>query len=160
MTQSVGSNPINGTSAGAPKPYHQAEVLEREFNELHKSDNKSDELHPESVKKFDELHKSDNKNEKSTTQTPLADPSLKPTDGKARDQHPPQDKIDKAPSQQSDKDPKAEMLRSVWQKVHSLQGDGRTALCLSGGGVRSAAFNLGVLQGLARLGLLNRFHYL
>jgi hypothetical protein len=34
------------------------------------------------------------------------------------------------------------------------------ALCLSGGGIRSAAFALGVLQGLARRGLLSRFHYL
>jgi WD40 repeat protein len=34
------------------------------------------------------------------------------------------------------------------------------ALCLSGGGIRSASFGLGVLQGLARLRLLDRFHYL
>jgi hypothetical protein len=34
------------------------------------------------------------------------------------------------------------------------------ALCLSGGGIRSASFSLGVLQGLARFGLLGRFHYL
>jgi hypothetical protein len=34
------------------------------------------------------------------------------------------------------------------------------ALCLSGGGIRSASFGLGVLQGLARFGLLGRFHYL
>jgi hypothetical protein len=36
----------------------------------------------------------------------------------------------------------------------------RSALCLSGGGVRSATFNLGVLQGLARCGLLEKFDYL
>jgi predicted acylesterase/phospholipase RssA len=36
----------------------------------------------------------------------------------------------------------------------------QTALCLSGGGVRSAAFSLGVLQGLARSGLLAHFDYL
>src|SRR5216684_5921750 len=36
----------------------------------------------------------------------------------------------------------------------------RSALCLSGGGVRSAIFNLGILQGLARCGLLNKFDYL
>lgn len=35
-----------------------------------------------------------------------------------------------------------------------------SALCLSGGGIRSATFNLGILQGLARHGLLERFHYL
>ena len=34
------------------------------------------------------------------------------------------------------------------------------ALCLSGGGIRSAAFALGFLQGLARFGLLDKFHYL
>ena len=34
------------------------------------------------------------------------------------------------------------------------------ALCLSGGGIRSASFGLGVLQGLARFGLLGKFHYL
>ena len=36
----------------------------------------------------------------------------------------------------------------------------RSALCLSGGGVRSATFNLGILQGLARHGLLEKFDYL
>ena len=34
------------------------------------------------------------------------------------------------------------------------------ALCLSGGGIRSAAFALGVLQALARFGLLGQFDYL
>lgn len=36
----------------------------------------------------------------------------------------------------------------------------QAALCLSGGGVRSAAFALGVIQSLAAKGLLTRFHYL
>ena len=36
----------------------------------------------------------------------------------------------------------------------------RAALCLSGGGIRSASFALGVLQALARHGLLRHFHYL
>ena len=36
----------------------------------------------------------------------------------------------------------------------------QAALCLSGGGIRSAAFSLGVLQALARHNLLGRFHYL
>ncbi len=35
-----------------------------------------------------------------------------------------------------------------------------TAVCLSGGGIRSAAFCLGVLQSLASKGLLNEFDYL
>jgi hypothetical protein len=34
------------------------------------------------------------------------------------------------------------------------------ALCLSGGGIRSATFALGVMQGLARFNLLEHFHYL
>lgn len=34
------------------------------------------------------------------------------------------------------------------------------ALCLSGGGIRSASFGLGVVQGLARLGLIKHFDYL
>ncbi|MBT0666030.1 patatin-like phospholipase family protein [Geobacter pelophilus] len=35
-----------------------------------------------------------------------------------------------------------------------------TALCLSGGGIRSATFNLGIIQGLAKAGLLKQFDYL
>ena len=42
----------------------------------------------------------------------------------------------------------------------SQPGAGRTALCLSGGGIRSATFALGVVQGLARRGLLGAFDYL
>jgi len=34
------------------------------------------------------------------------------------------------------------------------------ALCLSGGGIRSASFALGVIQGIARFDLLDKFHYL
>src|SRR5688572_23614521 len=34
------------------------------------------------------------------------------------------------------------------------------ALCLSGGGIRSATFGLGILQGLSKRGLLQKFHYL
>jgi hypothetical protein len=37
---------------------------------------------------------------------------------------------------------------------------GQAALCLSGGGIRSAAFGLGIIQGLAQRGLLGEFHYL
>src|SRR6266851_1679514 len=35
-----------------------------------------------------------------------------------------------------------------------------SALCISGGGIRSATFGLGLLQGLARYGLLGEFDYL
>jgi hypothetical protein len=44
--------------------------------------------------------------------------------------------------------------------IHHHLPAGRSALCLSGGGVRSAVFSLGVLQGLARRGLLETFDYL
>jgi hypothetical protein len=37
---------------------------------------------------------------------------------------------------------------------------GQAALCLSGGGIRSASFALGVIEALANKGLLTRFHYL
>jgi len=50
-------------------------------------------------------------------------------------------------------------LRDIWAAVHQL-GEKRAALCISGGGIRSATFALGVLQGLARFGLLGKFHYL
>jgi hypothetical protein len=44
--------------------------------------------------------------------------------------------------------------------VHTAQRSGTTALCLSGGGMRSATFALGLMQGLTRFGLLGRCHYL
>ena len=42
----------------------------------------------------------------------------------------------------------------------AVQTQNQAALCLSGGGIRSAAFSLGVLQVLANRGLLTQFHYL
>src|SRR5215469_18278612 len=44
----------------------------------------------------------------------------------------------------------------------SLGGEAvqRSALCISGGGIRSATFALGALQGLADLGILQNFDYL
>jgi hypothetical protein len=45
--------------------------------------------------------------------------------------------------------------------VHERPSDDqRAALCISGGGIRSATFALGIMQGLARCGLLNKFHYI
>jgi Patatin-like phospholipase len=41
-----------------------------------------------------------------------------------------------------------------------LHGAEQAALCLSGGGIRSGTFALGLLQGLARRNLLRKFHYL
>ena len=48
-------------------------------------------------------------------------------------------------------------LRAVLAALHARRPSG---LALSGGGIRSATFALGVLQGLAEKGLLERFHYL
>src|SRR5262245_32765104 len=47
--------------------------------------------------------------------------------------------------------------KAVWSAVHKEK---HAALCISGGGIRSATFGLGILQGLARCGLLDKFHYL
>ncbi|HEX3145040.1 MAG TPA: patatin-like phospholipase family protein, partial [Pyrinomonadaceae bacterium] len=44
-----------------------------------------------------------------------------------------------------------------WLRVNKIR---RTALCLSGGGIRSGTFALGLLQGLARYGLLGQFDFL
>jgi len=46
------------------------------------------------------------------------------------------------------------------ETLRLLHRQERWALCLSGGGIRSATFGLGILQGLARAGLLPRFDYL
>lgn len=50
-------------------------------------------------------------------------------------------------------------LAAFFSLMHELP-EKRAALCFSGGGIRSATFGLGVLQGLARTGLLKRFQYL
>src|SRR5204863_3615545 len=46
-------------------------------------------------------------------------------------------------------------LSTVIEEIH---GRHHAALCLSGGGIRSATFNLGMLQALAKRDLLQRFH--
>jgi hypothetical protein len=51
------------------------------------------------------------------------------------------------------------LARHAWS-VDRLSDPGQAALCLSGGGIRSAAFALGILQGLARRDLLGDFHYM
>src|SRR5438067_2354907 len=48
-------------------------------------------------------------------------------------------------------------LEALYGNIHQR---GQAALCLSGGGIRSATFALGILQGLAHHNLLNNFHYL
>jgi len=51
----------------------------------------------------------------------------------------------------------AEAMRRIVSSMHSKS---QSALCLSGGGIRSATFALGVLQGFASRHLLAKFHYL
>ena len=51
----------------------------------------------------------------------------------------------------------ADLVHEIYGLIRPLK---RAALCLSGGGVRSATFNFGILQGLARCRLLNKFEYL
>src|SRR5438093_1245905 len=50
-------------------------------------------------------------------------------------------------------------LAEIYRLIHALP-EPRAALCISGGGIRSATFGLGVLQGLASHHLLEHFHYL
>ena len=50
-------------------------------------------------------------------------------------------------------------LEALYGSIHGLERP-RSALCLSGGGIRSASFALGVLQALAQHGLLFCFDYL
>jgi hypothetical protein len=52
-----------------------------------------------------------------------------------------------------------ELVKDFYKRLHD-SGERRAALCFSGGGIRSATFGLGVLQGLARRVDLNNFHYL
>lgn len=49
--------------------------------------------------------------------------------------------------------------RAVRAAIHEMPTP-PTALCCSGGGIRSATFNLGVIQALARLRMLDKFDYL
>lgn len=60
----------------------------------------------------------------------------------------------------------SDMLRLIRRRIHAKVEENEklgkpfAALCLSGGGIRSATFGLGILQGLARHNLLDKFHYL
>ena len=59
------------------------------------------------------------------------------------------------PTEGSDK----RYLDELHRHIHACHPK-RAGLCLSGGGIRSATFSLGVLQSLARLQLLDKFDYL
>jgi len=51
-------------------------------------------------------------------------------------------------------------LKLLQQRRRDANADNLTGLALSGGGIRSATFSLGVMQALARKGWLKRFDYL
>lgn len=51
------------------------------------------------------------------------------------------------------------LVSELYNCIHGLK-EKRAAFCISGGGIRSATFALGIIQGLARCGLLEKFHYL
>lgn len=51
-------------------------------------------------------------------------------------------------------------LQHLYTEIHGDGGKPTAALCISGGGIRSATFGLGVLQGLAKAGVLGAFDYL
>jgi hypothetical protein len=52
-------------------------------------------------------------------------------------------------------------LSSLYTKLHARNDEeARTALCISGGGIRTATFALGIIQGLAGARILDKFHYL
>jgi hypothetical protein len=53
--------------------------------------------------------------------------------------------------------PEPDRLRAIYRRFYDAD---LAALCLSGGGIRSASISLGVIQGLADHDLLNKFHYL
>ena len=62
-------------------------------------------------------------------------------------------------TQESSVAEKQARLKAVYERIHQEQ-PARSAICLSGGGIRSAIFGLGILQGLAKTHLLGAFDYL
>src|SRR4030095_10874222 len=50
-------------------------------------------------------------------------------------------------------------MKAIIDAIHALPQK-RSAFCIAGGGIRSATFGLGVMQGLARCKILPRFDYL
>src|SRR6266480_1314907 len=79
----------------------------------------------------------------------LADVLAEELDGKLGGEH----------THKLSKDEKQGLLKAVYERIHKDQPT-RSALCLSGGGIRSATFGLGILQGLAKHDLLHNFDYL
>lgn len=56
-------------------------------------------------------------------------------------------------------DSEEQRLQDFYANLHKKESQ-RAALCLSGGGIRSATFSLGVIQALANFNLLDKFDYL
>jgi hypothetical protein len=69
----------------------------------------------------------------------------------------PEEKSEEKPGEKSE-EKSEEKFEEIYRK--KVQAKNQAALCLSGGGIRSGAFSLGVLQVLARHGLLTQFQYL
>jgi hypothetical protein len=67
------------------------------------------------------------------------------------------DKVDMRRAQVLKTPPPANLPADAYERAARL---GLMGLCFSGGGIRSATFNLGILQGLAELNLLRCFDYL
>lgn len=92
-------------------------------------------------------------------------PSLSPTsphrgDGAPQKQEEPPDRPDPKPANQSSATPDDVTKRTLQAYYEAAYQEGLSALCLSGGGIRSAAFAFGVLQALAEFGVLKRFDFL
>lgn len=59
----------------------------------------------------------------------------------------------------SEEEKDARRVSFFYKRIKEIAPE-NAALCFSGGGIRSATFNLGILQGLAKHGLLDKFAYL
>lgn len=68
-------------------------------------------------------------------------------------------RLREAKAQQNGQPDDSVLCKMIYDELHRHAGD-RSALCFSGGGIRSATFNLGVIQALAKLNLLDKFDYL
>lgn len=83
------------------------------------------------------------------------------TEHKGRSRHQPRafDALHDGNTRDSESSPPMDSAR--WDKaISDAHAENLTGLAFSGGGIRSATFNLGVLQALAELNLLNRIDYL
>jgi hypothetical protein len=61
--------------------------------------------------------------------------------------------IEKKKTEEEKKEKEKEILPELYKAIHKAD-EKRSALCLSGGGIRSATFALGIIQGMAHCGVL------